>query len=144
MAQDPTIERSTLIEVMAWCRQATGHYLKQYLTTFISPYGVTHNELWFIWWMPMSLTIRPGLVPVSAAVHQRDRAHQTGTHMALRRRLWLGTCTYEIVKYAYIIIYMRRLNNWKTDRHITYMYMYSLSSLSPFLSLYICIDETCV
>ena len=36
----------TLVEIMAWCRQATSHYLSQCWPRSMSPYGVTgHNEL---------------------------------------------------------------------------------------------------
>ena len=34
-------DTSTLAQVMAWCRQATSHYLSQYWPTSMSPYGVT-------------------------------------------------------------------------------------------------------
>ena len=36
-----TDDQSTLVEVMAWCRQATGHYLSQCWPRSQSPYGVT-------------------------------------------------------------------------------------------------------
>ena len=32
--------KSTLVHVMAWCRQATSHYLSQCWTSSLSPYGV--------------------------------------------------------------------------------------------------------
>ena len=32
---------STLVQVMAWCRQATSHYLSQCWPRSLSPYGVT-------------------------------------------------------------------------------------------------------
>ena len=32
--------KSTLVEVMAWCRQATSHYLSQSWPRSLSPYGV--------------------------------------------------------------------------------------------------------
>ena len=38
--------KSTLFQVMAWCYQATSHFLSQYLPTFLSPHGVkSHNVL---------------------------------------------------------------------------------------------------
>ena len=36
-----TLLMSTLVQVMAWCRQATSHYLSQCWPSFLSPYGVT-------------------------------------------------------------------------------------------------------
>ena len=44
------IDKSTLVQVMAWCRQATSHYLSQCWPRFMSPHGVTRpqsvNSLW--------------------------------------------------------------------------------------------------
>ena len=41
---DLTDEKSTLVLVMAWCRQATSHYLSQCWPRFMSPYGVTRPQ----------------------------------------------------------------------------------------------------
>ena len=38
---DLTDDKSTLVQVMAWCRQATNHNLIQCWPNFLSPYGVT-------------------------------------------------------------------------------------------------------
>ena len=40
MLQILTDKKSTLAQVMAWCRQATSHYLSQRSPSFLSPYGV--------------------------------------------------------------------------------------------------------
>ena len=44
-------DKSTLVQVMAWCRQATSHYLSQCWPRTMSPYGITWpqwvNVLWF-------------------------------------------------------------------------------------------------
>ena len=40
MSLDFTEDKSTLVQVMAWCRQATSHYLSQYWPKSVSPYGV--------------------------------------------------------------------------------------------------------
>ena len=42
--QDLTDDRSTLVQVMAWCRQATSHYLSQWWPISLSPYGVTRPQ----------------------------------------------------------------------------------------------------
>ena len=39
-----TYDQSTLVQVMAWCRQATSHYLSQCWHRSLSPYGVTRPE----------------------------------------------------------------------------------------------------
>ena len=35
---------STLVQVMAWCRQATSHYLNQWWPRSLSPYGITRSQ----------------------------------------------------------------------------------------------------
>ena len=44
MPQDLTDNKSTLDQVMAWCRQATSHYLSQYWLSSLSPYGVARPQ----------------------------------------------------------------------------------------------------
>ena len=43
MPQDLTV-KSTLAQVMAWCRQATSHYLNQCWLSLLSPYSVTRPQ----------------------------------------------------------------------------------------------------
>ena len=46
MSLDYTYNKSTLVQVMAWCRQATSHYLSQCWPRSLSPYvSLGHNEL---------------------------------------------------------------------------------------------------
>ena len=44
MPLDLTDDESTLVQVMAWCRQATSHYLNQCWPRSPSPYGVTRAQ----------------------------------------------------------------------------------------------------
>ena len=44
MPQDPTDDKSTLVHVMAWCHQATSHYLNQCWPRSPMPYGVTRPQ----------------------------------------------------------------------------------------------------
>ena len=44
MPQDLTDDKSTLVQVMAWCRQATSHYLNQGWPRSPTPYGVTRPQ----------------------------------------------------------------------------------------------------
>ena len=53
MAQNTIDDKSTLVLVMAWCHQATSHYLSQCWPRSMSPYGVTRphrvkamHDLW--------------------------------------------------------------------------------------------------
>ena len=41
MPQNLTDEKSTLVQVMAWCCQAASHYLNQCWPRSVSPYGIT-------------------------------------------------------------------------------------------------------
>ena len=45
MPQDLTDDKSTLVQVMAWCRQATSHYLGQCWPISMSPNGATRPQL---------------------------------------------------------------------------------------------------
>ena len=44
MSLNFTDDQSTLVEVMAWCRQATSHYLSQCWSSCLAPYGVSRPQ----------------------------------------------------------------------------------------------------
>ena len=44
MSLDLIEDKSTLVQVMAWCRQATSHYLSQCWPRSLSPYDVTRPQ----------------------------------------------------------------------------------------------------
>ena len=44
MPQKITNEKSTLVQVIAWCRQAKNHYLSQCWPRSMSPYGITRPQ----------------------------------------------------------------------------------------------------
>ena len=48
MPQDITDDKSTLVQVMGWCLQATSHYLGQCWPISISPYGVARPQMLII------------------------------------------------------------------------------------------------
>ena len=48
MPRDLTDDKSTLVQVMTWCLQATSHYLSQCWPRSMSPYGVTRPQ-WVNW-----------------------------------------------------------------------------------------------
>ena len=63
-------EKSTLIQVMAWCRQTTSHHLKQCWPRFVSPYGIIITPLHRRWnggildsprCLPVRLSVRPSV-----------------------------------------------------------------------------------
>ena len=44
MSWDLSEDKSTLVQVMAWCRQATSHYLSQCWPRSVSPYGIIRAQ----------------------------------------------------------------------------------------------------
>ena len=44
MPQDLTDDKSTLVQVMAWCRQAARQYLSQCWLSSLSPYGIARPQ----------------------------------------------------------------------------------------------------
>ena len=56
MSLDLSDDKSALVQVMAWCRQATSHYLNQCWPRSMSPYGVTRPQWvqccarWWVTW----------------------------------------------------------------------------------------------
>ena len=46
LPQELTDDKSTLVQVMAWCRQATSYYLSQCWLSPLSPHGVARPQ-WF-------------------------------------------------------------------------------------------------
>ena len=66
MSPDFTDDQSTLVQVMAWCRQATSHYMNQCWPRSISPYGVTRPQ----WVNYHNLADRNILVP-KHSVHKQ-------------------------------------------------------------------------
>ena len=44
MSLDHTYGKSALVQVMAWCHQATSHYLSQCWPRSLSPYGITRPQ----------------------------------------------------------------------------------------------------
>ena len=53
LSLDFTGDQSTLVQVMAWCRQATSHYLSQCWPRYMSPYGVTRPQWVKSLWQPL-------------------------------------------------------------------------------------------
>ena len=60
MSLDLTDDKSTLVQVMAWCRQATSHYLSQWWHRSLSPYGVTRPRRYNISCVFVSDTLSNG------------------------------------------------------------------------------------
>ena len=54
---------STLVQVMAWCRQATSHYLSQCWPRYVSPYGVTRPQ--WVKFHPARIVIKPVVIIIN-------------------------------------------------------------------------------
>ena len=61
MSLDLTDDKATLVQVMAWCRQATSHYLSQCWPRPMSPHGITRPQ-----WVEYDLwsSIYPQMLPL--------------------------------------------------------------------------------
>ena len=58
MPQDLTDDKSILVQVMAWCHQATSHYLSQCWLSSLSPYGATRPQWVKQWHVTYSRTLQ--------------------------------------------------------------------------------------
>ena len=65
MPQDLTDDMSTLVQVMAWCRQATSHYLRQSWPESMSPYGIIRPQWVNIYWQCILIINPLCLLPFS-------------------------------------------------------------------------------
>ena len=77
--------KSTLVEVMAWCRQATSQYLSQYGPRPLLPYGITwYNELMHCSWCTehTSLELSP-LICIQNIPHHSTHSVKSGTPYGL-------------------------------------------------------------
>ena len=65
MPRNITDDKSTLVQVMAWCRQATSHYLRQCGPRSMSPYGVIRpqwvKKYWLTRWISKLHTVRSNI-----------------------------------------------------------------------------------
>ena len=73
MSLDLTDDKLTLVQVMAWCRQATSHYLSQCWPRSMWPYGVTRpqwvkcsifNKLHIFWCTVKKFCVEFRMVPL--------------------------------------------------------------------------------
>ena len=84
---DFTDDQSTLFQVIAWCRQATSHYLSQCWPRSVSPHGVTRPQWFYImllvhWWLKrfvrrlketcIKLLLKPWIYPVQTDYTHHD------------------------------------------------------------------------
>ena len=79
MPQDFTDDKSTLVQVMAWCCQATSHYLSQCWPRSLSPYDVTRPQ--WVKWLTRIMKNAPSISFASdqAATRQSAASHVCST-----------------------------------------------------------------
>ena len=68
MSMDLTDDKSTLVQVMAWCRQATSHYLSQCWHRFTSPYGITRPQ-----WVNIIIKIKESITKLCVYFQECSR-----------------------------------------------------------------------
>ena len=100
MPLDHTDDKSTWVQVMAWCRQATSHYLSQYWPRSMSSSGVTRPQ----WFNPQSTlaisTTTKQLVFYNAFTHILQ-----GCFMGTGAIIWLPQCLWRNpVEYGHLNI----------------------------------------
>ena len=57
MSQDPIDDKSILVQVMRWCRQATSHYPSQCWPSSLLPYGVSRSQ-----WVNLLIILMMGML----------------------------------------------------------------------------------
>ena len=65
MTKDLINGKSTLVQVMAWCHQATDHYLSQCWSRSLSTYGVTRTQ-----WVLCELLVNKWVLRMSSVTHK--------------------------------------------------------------------------
>ena len=101
MSMDLTGDESTLVQVMAWCRQATSHYLNQCWLSYMTSYGVTRPQWVKIWVFPKigsAQSIVRSLWPSKAIWRRRS-----GSTLAQIMVCWLTTPSYYLNQYQLLI-----------------------------------------
>ena len=69
-------DKSTLVQVMAWCRQVTNYYLNQYWPRSMSPYGVTRPQ-----WVKQPAFTPRAFTPLAAGCNWPVYSRKKGAHM---------------------------------------------------------------
>ena len=88
MSLDFADDQSTLVQVIAWCRQATSHYLRQCWSRSLSPYGVTRPQ--WVNWQQSIIGSDNGLAPNRQQSHYLNQWwYSLLTHLSITRSQWV-------------------------------------------------------
>ena len=111
MPWDLTDDKSTLVQVMAWCRQATSHYLNQCWPSSMSPYGVTRPQwvnqtFWKNFWKNLNQIQKLYFKKIHLICHLQKVTHFLNVIIHSTR----------VTRYLYIIQSFIKGNNNMTDQ----------------------------
>ena len=120
---DFTDGKSTMVQVMDWCRQATGHYLSQCWPRSLLPYSIARPQ-----WVNSLASRRCGCKRlVSSTSHIYGQAEDFGNSSALTLYVlnfseWTLTCIYLLCHSSTLIRhrYLKFFLKWDKDLHILY------------------------
>ena len=107
MSLDFTDDQSKLVQVMAWCRQATSHYMDQCWTRSLPPYGVTRPQ-WVLKYWTLHSSPRIELLSLEESCLVITRSNVTrfcvqhGTDNGWTR-VWLGGVWLQDLYFIYIL-----------------------------------------
>ena len=82
-------DKSTLVQVMAWCRQATSHYLSQWWPRSLSPYGVTRPQ-----WVKATPFVGIKIIITGMSIVDKD------SMVVLKVPHQIKICTYDRLEYV--------------------------------------------
>ena len=131
MSLDFTDDQSTLVQVMAWYRQATSHYLSQCWPRSLSPYGVTRPQ----WVKNMQAGMHTPLILNTCQECMEFCSTLRGTRIPTKLRLYLGyellLDHYKLVIRSWVIsLSLQNFYKNEIDRQEMYIrYIYKLRDL---------------
>ena len=118
MSQDLTDDWLTLVQVMAWCHQATSHCLSQRWPRFISPYGVTRPQWVKIVFVPYCHRLPTLMIHIISQVKTRQSESYIFYKICQKLKFWnfekkniykyiCGTPSDALLQDVYIYVYMK-------------------------------------
>ena len=133
MSLDLTGDKSTLLQVMAWCRQATSHYLSQWWPRSLLPYGVTRPQWVNFWHILFQVCQHRHNIGLFKWIYKQK--HNGSNHQysdtAIDTLSWYNQpCTYKGKKLALVVLCHQQVQCWLYYRHNLFWSMMILAMLS--------------
>ena len=133
MPQGLTDDQSTIVQVMAWCRQATSHYMKQRWPRSMSSYGVSRPQ-WvnspFQWDWEYCRGFHDSTVPQShpstpwgSPSWPTLDGSSSGTRLATLSGKWLETKGREVNKIECLILTLLNIRQTRKLNYQKEMYL---------------------